>query len=267
MLRYSALAASAFAVCLVATIALAAELPPGAAELAAHRAHYRLALESAQGGDVEAATGTMDYEVIDACDSWATHQKLEMMLTNRDGQDIQMSSDYATWETKDGLAIRFRMKQITEQAVTSETEGDAKLESFGGPGEAHYRIPSDTTKKLPSGTLFPMLHTAALIQAARAGEKFLAVPLFDGTSESGAEQSFVIVEGWNGPEPSKFPALSPLASTRVHISFFEEGKETPGYQVTMKYWTNGVADDVHMDFGDFVMHGTMTEFHALPHRC
>ena len=266
MIRSAALAVLSIAP-LLAPAALAAELPPGVAELAAHRAHYRLALESVHGGDVQAGSGTMDYEVIDACDSWATHQKLEMMVTNRDGQDIQMTSDYTTFETKDGLAMRFRMKQITEQAVTSETEGEAKLEKFGGPGEAHYRTPNDAVKKLPPGTLFPMVHTAALIEAARAGKKFLAVPLFDGTSENGVEQSFVVVERWTEPESSKFPALSPLPSTRVHISFFEQDKDTPDYQVAMRYWTNGVADDLHMDFGDFAMHGTMTEFHPLPHRC
>ncbi len=67
----------------------------------------------------------MGYEVIDACDGWAVRQRLAMTLTNTDGQDIQMVSDYATWESKDGLKFRFHMKQTTDSAVTSQTDGDA----------------------------------------------------------------------------------------------------------------------------------------------
>ena len=58
-----------------------------------------------------AATGSMAYEVQDACDGWATSQRLQMTLTNRDGQDVQMLSEYTTWESKDGLKLRFRMSR------------------------------------------------------------------------------------------------------------------------------------------------------------
>ena len=43
--------------------------------------------------------------------------------------------------------------------------------------------------------------------------------------------------------------------------------QTPDYQVGMRYWENGVADDLQMDFGDFVMNGTMTEFALQPKHC
>ena len=46
----------------------------------------------------------MGYEVIDACDGWAVRQRLQMTVTNRDGQDIEMVSDYATWEVE-GRAV------------------------------------------------------------------------------------------------------------------------------------------------------------------
>ena len=172
-MRLPALSAAIVALC------ASAALPASAAGLntasAAHRAIYTLTLSSSRGGEVVAATGTMGYEVIDACDGWAVRQRLSMTLTNTDGQDIQMVSDYATWEAKDGLKFRFHMKQTTDTAVTSQTDGDAKLERTGGPGEAHYSVPSDTTKQLPAGTLFPMAHTSAILAAAQSGKKFLAL--------------------------------------------------------------------------------------------
>lgn len=266
-MRLTALSAAILALC------ASAATPTDAAGLntasAAHRAIYTLTLASSRGGEVIAARGTMGYEVMDACDGWAVRQRLSMTLTNTDGQDIQMVSDYATWESKDGLKFRFHMKQTTDTAVTSQTDGDARLEKPGGPGEAHYSVPEDTTKPLPPGTLFPMAHTSAIIAAAQSGTKFLAIPLFDGTDDSGAEDSSIVVLDWRKPEANKFPLLSNLPSTRVRLAFFDrESKgEVPTYQVGMRYWENGVADNLQMDFGDFVMDAKMTELTSLPHKC
>jgi EipB-like len=167
------------------------------------------------------------------------------------------------------LRFRFHMKQTTDDAVTSQTDGDASLDHAGGTGEAHYTTPEDTVKKLPVGTLFPMMHTAAIIAAARDGKKFLAVPLFDGTSEAGAEDSSIAILDWLQPRENKYPMLSDLPSTRVRLAFFDRdpGTTTPDYQVGMRYWANGVANDLQMDFGDFVMNATLTQLTPQPHRC
>jgi hypothetical protein len=266
-MRHPALSAATLALCALTVF------PADAAGLntasAAHRAIYNLTLSTSRGGDVVAARGTMGYEVMDACDGWAVRQRLSMTLTNTDGQDVEMVSDYATWESKDGLKFRFHMKQTTDTAVTSQTDGDAKLERAGGPGEAHYTVPEDTTKKLPAGTLFPMAHTSAILAAAQSGKKFLALPLFDGTDDSGAEDSFIVVLDWKKPETNKFAFLSNLPSTRVRLAFFdhETKGEVPTYQVGMRYWENGVADNLQMDFGDFVMDAKMTDLTPLPHKC
>lgn len=266
-MRLSGLSAAVLALC--ASASVSADAAGLNTALAAHRAFYTLTLSSARGGDVIAARGTMGYEVIDACDGWAVRQRLSMTLTNTDGQDVQMISDYATWESKDGLKFRFHMKQTTDTAVTSQTDGDAKLDRTGGPGEAHYTVPEDTTKKLPAGTLFPMAHTSAILTAAQSGKKFLALPLFDGTDDAGAEDSFLVVLDWKKPEPNKYAFLSNLPSTRVRLAFFDhESKgEVPTYQVGMRYWENGVADNLQMDFGDFVMDAKLTELTPLPHKC
>ncbi len=237
--------------------------------LAAHRALYQLTLEQSRGAEVVGATGTMAFEILDACDGWATHQRLEMTVSNRDGQDIEMLSDYTTWESKDGLSMRFRMRQTTESAVTSEVAGDATLERQGGPGEVHYRLPEPGTKMLSPGTLFPMAHTEAILAAARAGRKFIALPLFDGTGEKGGQDSSVTITGWGGPKAGKWPELSGLSSGRVHVAFFDRdaSSQLPDYEVSMRYWDNGVADDLSMDFGDFVMKGTLSKLAMLQPGC
>lgn len=234
------------------------------AGLAAHRALYTLTL-GASKGDIAGATGTMAYEVLDACDGWATRQRLDMTVTNRDGQDIKMVSDYTTWEAKDGLRLRFQTRQTTDTAVTSEVAGEATLPAAGEAGVVHYKVPSDSIRDLPAGTLFPMAHTAAIIAGAEAGKKFLAIPLFDGTSPDGAQNSSIVITSWGGPQANRWPDLASLPSGRVHVAFFDrkEASQQPDYEVGMRYWQNGVADDLAMDFGDFTMNGKLTEF--MPH--
>ncbi len=236
--------------------------------LAAHHALYKLSLAHSRG-NVISASGTMGYEVIDACDGWAVRQRLHMTVVNGDGQNIEMVSDYATWESKDGRRFRFHVKQTTEEAVTEQTDGEAMLSGTGNGGTAQYTTPKTMTKNLPRGTLFPMAHTAAIIAAAREGKRIVNLPLFDGTSETGAEDSSIVVTGWDKPQATQWPALSALPSSRMHIAFWDwdTTKMLPDYQVGMRYWENGVAGDLTMDFGDFVMHAALTEFAPQPHRC
>ncbi len=256
--------AALLAMSLVSLPALAA----GPVPLAAHRALYNLKMDAARG-DVQAASGTMAYEITDACDGWATRQRLSLNITNNDGQDIALVSDYATWESKDGLSMRFRMRQTTDTAVTEQVEGDATLTGPGGGGTIRYTVPEEHTMEMPAGTVFPMAHTAAIIAAGEAGKHFLTLPIFDGTGNKGAQDSSVAITTWN-PKPtgSPYPALANLPSGRVRIAFFDRNKAandakpagSPDYEVGMKYWANGVADDLTMDFADFVMLGKLSEF-------
>lgn len=239
-----------------------------AQQLAGHKALYELSLQSARG-DVAGASGAMAYEVIDACDGWATRQRLRMTIVNRDGQDIDMVSDYTTWESKDGLRLRFRLKQTTDDAVSSDLAGEATLTGPGGPGQIRYTSGDADVVDLPAGTLFPMAHTEALLRAAKDGKKFLALPLFDGTSANGGQDSTVAVANWIGPTPGKWKPLDTLPSGRVRIAFFDRDNTTqqPDYEVGMRYWDNGVADDLSMDFGDFVMKGVIQELTLPPSGC
>ncbi|GAC1345296.1 MAG: cell envelope integrity EipB family protein [Acetobacteraceae bacterium] len=261
---------------LLASLAAAPAWAADRVPMAAHRALYRLTMESSRGGDVSAATGSMAYEITDACDGWATRQRLAMTITNRDGQAIEMVSDYATWESKDGLNMRFRMRQTTDTAVTEQAEGSATLESAGGRGTIHYTVPEEKELPMPAGTVFPMAHTEAIIAAAMAGKRFVALPIFDGTGDKGTQDSSIAIINWGPTTGAPYPALADLPSGRVRIAFFdrtprvptsEKPTGSPDYEVGMKYFANGVADDLHMDFSDFVMQGRLSEFAETPSHC
>jgi hypothetical protein len=237
-------------------------LSANAATLAAHHAVYKLSLDTSKDQDVLSASGTMTYDVVDSCSGWTTSQHLVVDFANKDGQEVHMVSDYATLESKDGTHLDFHTKQVTDQAVTQQLDGKAVLEHSGGRGYADFTAPQKTHVLLPEGTLLPMAHTAALLDAAAAGKKFLSVPLFDGTGADGAQDTFVTIESWKPPAQQKWAALSLLPYGRVHIAFFTRASatQTPDYEIGMQYFANGVADSLTMDFGDFTVDGTLDQF-------
>ena len=260
------------AVLAVAPVFALAQPVEGAADMVAHRAAYRLTLDRARDtAGVQNAEGAMLFEVQDACEAWATRQRFTLVVRDRDGNSIETTSDYSTLEAKDGRSLRFSLTQITEGAVTSRVSGEATMTETGG--RVVFADPTPNEMRLPPGTLFPMVHTIRSLAAARAGQRLLVTPLLDGTTAEGPQDTTtVITGGWAAPAANgRFPDLSALASARMRIAFFEAGQQggasTPGYEVSLRYWSNGVADELKMDFGDFVLDGQMLELAVAPGGC
>lgn len=245
-----------------------APLPAGHIELAAHHAVYELSLGSSRDG-VVGATGRMTYDVIDACSAWAVQQRLDLVIASNDGSVTRSRSDYTTWESKDGRTLRFRLHETTDGRTTNDLAGEATLVRPGGPGVAVYTRPKPARIPLPAGTTFPMAQNRLIIAAAAAGKHVISMPLFDGTSPDGAENSTVALATWGTKSDTTWPALKPLESGRVHIGFFDRSPTDmePLMQIGMRYFSNGVADGIAMDFGDFVMDGHLVEFHLRPSHC
>lgn len=247
-------------------------LPASAGDLASHRAAYRLSLDSARSSsDVQGADGAMYYEAMDQCDAWTARQRFTLTVTGRSGTSYEMASDYVTWEAKDGSRFRFRLRQTTDGQVTQAITGEARR-AGGRAGTIRYTEPAEDEVDLPAAALFPMAHTEQVLQAAMAGRRVFAVPVFDGTTTEGAQDTNAAITARIEPgaaDASRWPPLAALPSFRMRIAFFEAGSNTgqPEYEVAMRYWQNGVADELKMDFGEFVVDGRMTELEMLPDQC
>jgi len=266
----------------IACLALAALAPdsiaadlPGAEAMVGHRAAYRLTLDKArEGANLARADGLMLYEVVDACDGWATRQRFQLQLIDKDGVEVDTISDYSTFETKDGVSIRFSLTQATGGAVSQRVAGEARLAPEGGV--ARYTEPEPKEEKLPKGTILPMMHTIRSLAAARAGAKLLTLPLFDGTSADGAQDTTTVLGAWTPPPANpRLPGLAALGSARMRIAFFERkadtgdagGASAPDYEVGLRYYENGVADEMNMDFGEFTVNGRIEELAIFPNPC
>ena len=152
---------------LLAALACATPLPAASADLASHRAAYRLTLDSARdASDVQGATGAMFYEAVDQCEGWTVRQRFTLTVTSRAGSSYEMASDYVTFESKDGTRLRFRLRQTTDGAVSQAITGEARRPAPGQPGVIRYTEPAEDEVDLPAEALFPMGHTGQVLAAA-----------------------------------------------------------------------------------------------------
>jgi hypothetical protein len=248
--------------------------PLTARALASHRGIYSLTLDRArENATIVDVSGAMVFEIIDACESWASRQRFTMTLRNREGTELETGSDYATLESMDGRNLRFSLTHMTQGAVKNRVAGQAEL-TADGSGVARYSEPEVKELPIPPGTLLPNTHTIAALNAARAGQRLLVAPIFDGTTADGAQQTTTVMSPWQGPQPvPEAPSLSTLGSSRMRIAFFEPdgeqagGARTPSYEVSLRYFENGVADDMIMDFGDFTVRAKLMKLEDAPGGC
>jgi hypothetical protein len=228
--------------------------------LTGQEAEYSLALSKVRSHDVTGAVGQMRFSVVDGCTGWGTTQHMTLLVRNADGSLNKSVTDYITWESKDGKSLTFTLQESDNDGkMMIDDAGSAVHTGTDGSGTITYTTPAGALLSMPPGTLFPMAHTEALLSAGHAAKKFISVPLFDGTTADGAQHTFVAVLGRNGPTASAFPALNNKPSTDVDIAFYERKNddENPDFRSQMRYYEDGVATNIVLDFGDFIMTGTL----------
>lgn len=231
---------------------------------------YDLSLAKIRTHDITGATGQMSYNVVDGCTGWGTTQHMTLLIRNADGSLNKSITDYVTWETKDGKSMSFSLSEADNDGkVHVDDAGTATRTNPDGSGVITYSTPADTKFKLPAGTLFPTAHTEALLAAGRDGKNFISPLLFDGTSPNGAQATFAAIVKQHPPEANAFTPLSNLASTDVDIAFFDRKNEdvTPDFRTQMRYFEDGVATDIVLDFGDFTMTGKLLKLSIPPGLC
>jgi hypothetical protein len=234
-----------------------------------HRALYQMQLTGTRtGSSVTGVSGRMVFEWADACEGWTIEQRFQLTFQYAEGNRVEMVTNYATWETKDGLAYRFNVRRLMNGELDEEVRGDASTDALGA-GRARYVRPEAREEPLPQGTLFPTAHTLALLRAARANERFLAHVVFDGSDAEGPSEISAAIGAATRPRTSlQGPGGDLLNGTMypVRMAFFPiaSGNPEPQYEMTLWLLENGVAEQILIDYGDFRVQGTLRELEALP---
>lgn len=236
-----------------------------AALLASHKAVYDMELASSRpNSGIVGAGGTMTYTFTNGCDGWTVETRTDLtMLRSKDGA-LDTSWDFVSWEDKTGKIYRFRVRNMRNGEVIETYDGEARV-ADGGVGSAVFHAGEDEQVfDLPEGTMFPTAHTLELLTKAKGGMRFWAGPVFDGSSQQGA---FQVSAAIGAPVTSTEAAeLLKGASWPMTLAFFPlDGKgDLPEFEVSLRYFLNGVAIDILQNFGAFALRGNLKSLESLP---
>ncbi|WP_421998988.1 cell envelope integrity EipB family protein [Reyranella sp.] len=244
--------------------------------LVPHRATYdmKLSVTRPNSGIVD-VSGRMVLEMVDSCDAWEVKQRIKLKFLRNEGDEFDTDSSFTSYETKDGLGLRFSVRNIQDDEVEEELRGHADLQAAGAKGRASFTLPEARSFELPAGTLFPTTHLMLLIQHARAGDKSVSYGVFDGARLDGAFQvNAVIGKPPRGPLPpvrGDVALLRGQQSWSVRLAFFaagDQGTANPEYEMALDLLANGIARSMLLDYGDFAVEARLVQLQALPRpRC
>ena len=241
--------------------------------LAPHRATYDMKLSVARpnSGIVE-VNGTMVLETADACDGWEIKQRIKLTFLRNDGEEFETDSNFVSYESKDGLQLRFSVRNAQNEEVEEELRGQADLDGQGGKGRASFTLPETRSFELPAGTLFPTTHLQRVIRHAREGDKSVSYKVFDGARLDGAFQVNAVIAKASRPPAGAPPMRGDLGLMRgqqmwgVRFAFFAAGDQgaQPEYELALDLLANGIARSMLLDYGDFAVDARLIQLQALP---
>lgn len=252
-------------------------LQAAASHIEPHRASYDLSLDrSLSSPEIASAVGRLEFEWADVCSGWTVQQRSRVLLDRAEGPRIDFGWTLNSWEAKNGKRYRFIIRRFLDGRESAETRGEAELEETGGAGLASFSEPEGMKISLPEGTVFPTAHSLEIL--AKSQEESLPFwrVVFDGSGDDGglAGVSALPVRSIPADKRSKgFPEkeafrehLTGYPAWRVQLAFFapDEVDALPLHEQTLTLYSNGVADDLVFDYGDFTLRAQLVELELLP---
>ena len=246
-------------------------------QIAPHRAVYDLELGSSEPrAGLSGATGRMVLEITGSrCEGWTVSFRIVNDFTLAAGDTRLVDSRSSSWEAADGTTMRYTQRQYADSRLESETLISITREAVDQPGQGTITKPEESSFTLPAGALFPVAHQVKLLAAARKGETRDATNVYDGSDGAKSYQAISFIGERQGPAPvaaevegSGAGELAGLPSWPVTISYYPlgetpQGEETPSHQVAFIMYSNGVAGDVTLDYGDFALSGKLRNIELL----
>ena len=241
-----------------------------AVTIAPHRAVYALELSQSRGGsNVTQVEGRLEYEWEDVCDGWTVRQRTLLTLVHRNGQALQSNWAINSWESKDGLKYRFFVRRFHAGGAVESVRGQAELDGPGQGGRAIFYDPEERVVELPEGTVFPTNYSLEMMALAEQDELPAWRVMFDGFGDddllgvNAARVSALAAEEATSLESA---LISELPSWRLRLAFFPLDRRTPepDREQGFRVFSNGVIDELVIDYGDFSIDAVLEGLTSLP---
>lgn len=214
---------------------------------------------------IESAQGVLRYEFHKTCEGWTVghHTALHMEYVN--GQQVQMSWNYTSWEALDGARLRFRTRTKRNGVLVEKFTGEAR--KAADKMVVIYSEPNGRRENLPGDTLFPTTHLMHSLEEAHKGENVFNASFFDGSGQDlnlDVNSVFVPYKGRpldhvQGVELARIPTWD------VMLAFFQPGSQNsvPEVEVGARYRLDGVSTLLKQSFGDFSLDGKLVRLEYL----
>lgn len=246
-------------------------------EFRPHRAVYDITFDHATpGSGVADMSGRMVYEMSGSrCAGYTQSMRFVTRMTNQEG--LAQINDLRTTSFEDIAKhqLRFSSTQYEDEKLSEASQGSAEPAKGATFTEVKLTKPSKKTVTLPSDIYFPIQHSLALMDAARAGKNVFLANLYDGSDKGEKFYETNAVIGARAPPgsvsvPENVPnarELAKLASWPIAIGYFEPGPaqsdSIPSYELSFRFYENGVSTNLNIDYGDFAIRGELKELTFL----
>jgi hypothetical protein len=237
-------------------------------ELSPHKAVYDMRLGRVRSGaDVAGAKGSLVMEWVKSCAGWTVKQRVRLRLINNEGRSIDTDANFSSFESLDGLSYRFTARNTRSGAVTEDIRGNARIKEKGGAGSADFTSPKGIRYDLPKGAIFPTEHAIHLIRGARLGKSQVFRLVFDGATDDGPLEVNAFIFGHLPKASARWAKrkLTNRPSWYLRLAFFPaaKSKALPEYELGLRLFDNGVADDFELDYGSFTVNAVLKSIEAL----
>lgn len=247
-----------------------------------HRAVYEMTLANTRGGSgVTQVSGRMVYELVGStCEGYTQNMRFVTRMENQSGTITLSDLRSSSWEDAAGRRFRFSSSQFRDEKPTEATAGDASRAPTNDV-KVELSKPAKRDIALSPGTYFPVQHSIALIEAARAGKTIFRADLYDGSEKGEKVYDTVSMIGRRTAPGSQAQKSSTIKNAErlagvptwpVSIAYYEPNSDkkdaVPVYELSFLFLENGVSRDLLIDYGDFAIRGDLKEINFLePSKC
>ena len=237
-----------------------------------HRAIYDLSLLKSSGTSSPAsARGRIAFDFSgSACEGYVTTFRQVTELQPSEGETRTSDMRSTSFEDGAGKVLRFKIETLLNGRLAETIDGTAQKADDGEALSIDLRAPKPSKHDFGVAPLFPTEQVRHLLAAAKSGQRTFEAKVFDG-SDTGAKifdtLTVIGAQAKNPPDDSALhDALKSVPRWPVVVSYFDPGKpdSAPSYILGFDLYENGVSGSLRLDYGDFVLAGTMSKYEPLP---
>jgi hypothetical protein len=241
--------------------------------LAPYRAVYRLQLARTRGiRNIDAVGGRILIDLSgSACEGYAQQFQQIIELQSVEGQNHFNDVRSATWE--DGKARNFSFHTVTSHDGNRTDTVDGHAERGAKSVTVSLSKPRRQTFGEPADVVFPIEQIRRIVEAARAGRRFITLAVYDG-SQTGRKlyKTLTVIgraisPGRRPPDDAaaKVPAMRQLTRWPVTVSYYDGnahqgqgGELTPVYITGFELYENGIARALWFKDSNMIVSGKLT---------